>query len=340
MSPPEVWGPAIWTLFHSLAEKINENAYPYLINSMFFIIVKICRFLPCPECSRDASGFLARIKISDYKTKEQFKNMLYLFHNWVNAKKRKRLFNYAYMNKYSQVNIINVVNNFISKYNTKGNMKLLAESFQRNFVIKDFISWFKTNAWAFINRQNKQPNNTIVENSSHNEINQSVIEESSVETVITEETVVINEKEKEEEKEEIKEVKVEEEIKEEVIEEQEIKEVEEIKEQEREEEIKEVEEIKEQEKEVEEQIEEVEKVIEEKEVEEQIEEVEKVIEEKEEVKEEQVIEEQVIEEKEEVKEEQVIEEQVIEEQVIQEHVIQEEEVKADEKKKKKKRKSK
>ena len=84
MSPPEIWGPAIWTLFHALAEKINENTYPHLINSMFLMIVKICRYLPCPECSRDASEFLARIKISDYKTKAQFKNMLYLFHNWVN----------------------------------------------------------------------------------------------------------------------------------------------------------------------------------------------------------------------------------------------------------------
>ena len=29
MSPPEVWGPPIWTLFHVLAEKINERAYPF-----------------------------------------------------------------------------------------------------------------------------------------------------------------------------------------------------------------------------------------------------------------------------------------------------------------------
>ena len=150
MSPPEVWGPAVWSLFHTLIEKMNPNAYPYVINSMFGIIIRICQYLPCPECSRDASNFLAKIKLSDYKTKDDFKNMLYLFHNWVNAKKRKPLYNYANMNKYSRLNLKFVVRNFIDKYNTKGNMKLLAESFQRGFVIKEFLTWFKSNILAFI----------------------------------------------------------------------------------------------------------------------------------------------------------------------------------------------
>ena len=152
MSPPEVWGPAVWTLFHTLAEKIDENAYPHLINSVFNIIVRICRFLPCPECAKEASSFLAKINIKNYKTKLEFKNMLYLFHNYVNAKKRKPLFDYTYINNYKNLNLIYVIKNFISKYNTKGNMKLLTESFQRSILIKDFINWFKANASAFISK--------------------------------------------------------------------------------------------------------------------------------------------------------------------------------------------
>lgn len=150
MSPPEVWGPAVWTLFHTLAEKLNNTAYNQVVPSMFGMIVQICKVLPCPECSRDASIFLAKIKLSDYKTKDEFKNMLYLFHNYVNAKKRKPLYNYANMNKYVDINLLSVINNFIAKYNTKGNMKLLAESFQRSFVIKNFITWFNAYKLAFI----------------------------------------------------------------------------------------------------------------------------------------------------------------------------------------------
>lgn len=150
MSPPEIWGPPIWTLFHTLIEKLNPVVYPRVINSMFAIIVRICKFLPCPECSNDASNFLAKIKITDYKTKDEFKNMLYLFHNYVNAKKRKSLFNYGHMNKYSYLNLNLVIKNFIENYNTKGNMKLLTESFQRRLVIKDFINWFRYYSRAFV----------------------------------------------------------------------------------------------------------------------------------------------------------------------------------------------
>lgn len=149
MSPPTVWGPPVWTLFHTLSEKINPNAYNAVIGPMFNMIVRICKFLPCPECSKDASNFLEKIKLSDYKTKDEFKNMLYLFHNKVNFKKRKPLFNYGNINKYSQNNLILIINDFISKYNTKGNMNLLTESFQRKLIVNDFIAWFKKYSRAF-----------------------------------------------------------------------------------------------------------------------------------------------------------------------------------------------
>ena len=150
MSPPEIWGPPIWTLFHTLSVQISPQVYPQVMNSMFSMIFRICKFLPCPECSKDASDFLAKIKISDYKTKDDFKNMLYLFHNYVNKKKRKSLFNYDYLNKYSNLNLGVVVKNFIEKYNTKGNMNLLTETFQRTLVIRDFIKWIKIYSRAFI----------------------------------------------------------------------------------------------------------------------------------------------------------------------------------------------
>lgn len=154
MSPPEVWGPAVWTLFHTLGEKINEEAYPYVSNELFKLIVRICKFLPCPECSTDASNFLAKIKMSELKTKSDFKNTFYLFHNYVNSKKRKRLFNYANLNVYNKYRLIDVVNNFIANYHTKGNMRMLTESFQRQFVVKDFKNWFTKSMKAFIKRVN------------------------------------------------------------------------------------------------------------------------------------------------------------------------------------------
>jgi hypothetical protein len=150
MSPPEVWGPAIWTLFHTLADRIREDAYEFIFPSLFNIITRICKYLPCPECANDATIFLARIKHSDLRTKIQFKNTFYLFHNYVNAKKRKRLFNYSNINMYNKLKLINVINNFINNYQTKGNMKLINESFQRQLVINDFKNFIKKYIKVFI----------------------------------------------------------------------------------------------------------------------------------------------------------------------------------------------
>lgn len=150
MSPPEVWGPAIWTLFHCLAEKIQPDAYPQLGKSMFGMIVKICRYLPCPECSNDASNYLAKVRFEQHcKTREEFQGMLFRFHNFVNAKKRKRIFPYIGLKKYEKMSMAFVANQFVSNYNTKGNMKLLTESFHRQFVIREFIAWFSRYARAF-----------------------------------------------------------------------------------------------------------------------------------------------------------------------------------------------
>jgi hypothetical protein len=149
MSPPEVWGPAVWTLFHTLIEQLNEDKYDTLIDSMFLMIVEICKYLPCPDCSKDATFFLAKINLQNYKTKEEFKTMLYLFHNYVNKKKNKPLYNLSDLKKYSAFNLINVIKNFLSKYHTKGNMQLLTDSFRRKLVIQNFMAWFKKHKDCF-----------------------------------------------------------------------------------------------------------------------------------------------------------------------------------------------
>jgi hypothetical protein len=150
MPPPEVWGPAVWNLFHTLIEHVNENIYTKIYIQFVFFIQQICKFLPCPECSFDATRYLTKVNLTNNKTKLELKNSLYIFHNYVNAKKRKPLFNYGNINIYKKYKLVQVVNNFITNYNTKGNMKLLTESFQRSLVLKNFKNWLVANIKAFI----------------------------------------------------------------------------------------------------------------------------------------------------------------------------------------------
>jgi hypothetical protein len=146
MSPPEVWGPPVWNLFHSISCQLNNVE---LIKPIFVYIQRICRYLPCPECSTDATDFLRKVRLGDVKTVDDLSMALYLFHNHVNKKKKKALYNYSDMSKYKSHNLIVVYNNFVRVYNTRGNMKMISEDFQRNMIIADFKKWLGANIMSF-----------------------------------------------------------------------------------------------------------------------------------------------------------------------------------------------
>jgi hypothetical protein len=158
MPPIELWGPATWTLFHVLAEKVNEHIYPRIAGQLFDVIKRICTALPCPECAQDATQFLAKVKLQELKSKNDFKNLIYVFHNYVNVKKRKPLFKYVNLEVYKRYNIVSVFNRFISFYHTKGNMRLLAESFQRQLIVKNVREWFSRNICFFMQYHQPVPN--------------------------------------------------------------------------------------------------------------------------------------------------------------------------------------
>ena len=58
MPPVAVWGPPIWTLFHTLAAKIHEDKFNEIGGQLIMFIRKISRYLPCPDCSQHATNFL------------------------------------------------------------------------------------------------------------------------------------------------------------------------------------------------------------------------------------------------------------------------------------------
>jgi hypothetical protein len=149
MPSPEIWGPPTWIFFHTLVAKVNEKHYPKLKQTMFNVISLISRNLPCPTCAREASFFISKINPDKLETKQDFINLIYLFHNWVNKKKKKPLFDSTNLNNYNNFNIYSTFNNFARVYHTKGNMQLLTESFQRNIALKELKSWIRVYGKAF-----------------------------------------------------------------------------------------------------------------------------------------------------------------------------------------------
>jgi hypothetical protein len=146
---PEGWGPPIWTLFHTLVEKIKEDKYSELGPQLFFFIKRICRYLPCPDCSNHATAFLSKVDGSKLKLKIDLINTIFILHNKVNLRKQKKMHTTSVLDKYKNANVIQAYNGFAAVYKTRGNMKLLTDTFQRQLIIKDFKQWLVTNLIHF-----------------------------------------------------------------------------------------------------------------------------------------------------------------------------------------------
>ena len=146
---PNQWGPPTWIFMHTLAEKIKDESFPIIGTNLILLIIQICNNLPCPECAQHAKLFWTKVKISNIKTKTDLINLLYVFHNAVNKRKRNQLLKYPDLQYYQSRNIIETYNAFSKNFNTKGNMNLINESFHRNLMLKKLRQWLMDNVVHF-----------------------------------------------------------------------------------------------------------------------------------------------------------------------------------------------
>ena len=147
---PEIWGPPIWNFYHGLVANINEEYFSKHGHEIFSFIKQMSAFLPCPDCSQHATIFLSKVRNIHISTKKDLIKLLYLFHNSVNVRKNKPVFDFKNMNKYENANVLQLYNNFAIHYNTKGNMRLLAESMHRRMILQNFSKWLYSNRAIFI----------------------------------------------------------------------------------------------------------------------------------------------------------------------------------------------
>jgi len=144
------WGPPIWTFFHVLSEKLKEDCFDSEKSNILNFIVQICKTLPCPTCSAHASDILRRLQFENIRNKQDLKNVVFLFHNIVNKNKNKTLFNYTDLDtQYAPYKLLDTYNNFISVYQTRGNLSLLSDSFQRTQIIGKLKTWIQTHINSF-----------------------------------------------------------------------------------------------------------------------------------------------------------------------------------------------
>jgi hypothetical protein len=148
MSPTN-WGPSTWIFMHTLACKVKEESFPSIKNNIIMMLIQICNNLPCPECAQHAKEFWAKVKTQNILLKTDLINLLFVFHNMVNKRKRHPPFKYENLSIYESRKVIETYNLFSRNFNTRGNMNLINESFHRNMMLANLKQWLMTNIQHF-----------------------------------------------------------------------------------------------------------------------------------------------------------------------------------------------
>ena len=149
--PKVKWGEPIWFLFHTLAEKIKDEHFQTKKYEMINLVRSICANLPCPKCTDHAMAYMKRLNLESIKTKRDWKDFLYKFHNEVNQRKNFPEFPYAELdNKYQGANTVKVINYFIATYREKsGNVQMIATEMTRMRILRNAQIWLSTNISCF-----------------------------------------------------------------------------------------------------------------------------------------------------------------------------------------------
>ncbi len=148
MSPSQ-WGPPTWMFIHTLAEKVKDDQFPKIGQQIIANIQQICYNLPCPDCADHSRIFWSKVKIGNIQSKTDLVNLLYVFHNCINKRKQLGPFKYNNLAFYKTQSVVGTFNNFAKNFNTKGNMKLLTESFHRGRLLTSLKSWLMANIQSF-----------------------------------------------------------------------------------------------------------------------------------------------------------------------------------------------
>jgi len=141
----KVWGPPTWNLLHCISEKIDESYFNNNKNTVLTIINSILIGLPCPECSSHSLKLFNRY-IRHITSKITLKKAIFLMHNEVNKKLKKKIQDLSILESYATYNMKTVLEKWVDVYKPVKNIpKLMYNNMQINIVKKNIIKYFQLN---------------------------------------------------------------------------------------------------------------------------------------------------------------------------------------------------
>lgn len=144
------WGPPTWFLFHTIAQQIDSNFYKHQSAYILTLIKNICSVLPCPICQYHATKYMRKIHPNQVRTKEQLQNILFEFHNRVNARLDKPQFKKEELTKYHRANLPIIVRYFENQMMRNYSLNRgFAEQMYRRRLAQEIVQFIKSNQTYF-----------------------------------------------------------------------------------------------------------------------------------------------------------------------------------------------
>jgi hypothetical protein len=145
----KTWGTPTWLFFHSLAEQMTDECYEKNKVEICDILKTICNHLPCNECRIHATQYTKyTLNPNNVPDKKSLKEYFFNFHNSVNVRLGKGLFNN--FNQYKNARLENIFKNFSIAYTGKSITRNFNEQFIRKNIIKKVENFLNRNKHQII----------------------------------------------------------------------------------------------------------------------------------------------------------------------------------------------
>ena len=143
------WGNITWILFHTFSEKIHENFLLANKKVIWKLITDVLNVLPCNHCLQHAQMYINKYGSSHIKRKEDLTDFFYNFHNSVNLRTRKKIYNKSDLNIYEKGVMSKILDNFsilmTKNYDVRPNVEVL----KRRAVVFNLKNWCLNNKHMF-----------------------------------------------------------------------------------------------------------------------------------------------------------------------------------------------
>jgi hypothetical protein len=111
------WGSITWILLHSILDiNISNEQFKIIKNELYSLIKNICITCPLQSAKELFIIYFKNINLEKIISVIQLKNVLFLFHNFINSKINKPLFPYNKLSIYSYKNINRVFQEYNNIY--------------------------------------------------------------------------------------------------------------------------------------------------------------------------------------------------------------------------------